>query len=138
MAKNLEFKARVLRCETSRDSIVWNTHQITTMSLYLLQIKQFNKKYSFFRSILSILSMAIITSTIISLLLDYFSIQNYYLNSSIVRSLSLINSWKDIFGQNSNKKPIQLYGVRTVVLIWIIIVHTVVVVDFQYFRMFFE
>ena len=75
-------------------------------------------------------------STMVTLLIDYFSVASITFDLSIVRSLSLIHSWKDIFGcYTHHSKPVQLYGVRSIVLLWIIIVHTVVVVDFQYFRM---
>ncbi|CAG2115778.1 unnamed protein product, partial [Medioppia subpectinata] len=119
IAKNLEFKARVLRCETANDHEVWNIYQISTIS------------------ILSFISFAIIISTLITLSKNHLPVDHYLLKSSTVQSLSLIASWNDIFGSNSARnghKPITLYGIRAIVLIWIIIVHTVVVVDFQYFR----
>ncbi|CAG2159129.1 unnamed protein product [Oppiella nova] len=113
IAKNLEFKARVLRCETANDYEVWSIYQMLTI----------------------LVTFTIIVATITSLSVNYLSMDHFLLKSSKFQSLSLMTSWNDIFGpqQATGDKPIPLYGIRAIVLIWIIIVHTVVVVDFQYF-----
>ena len=85
----------------------------------------------------SILIVSLILITSLATFIDLGIVKCGYLNISILRLFSIKNSFNVMFEkrkkQNSNMNS--LYAIRVLILLWIIIVHTFIVVDFQYFRM---
>lgn len=56
--------------------------------------------------------------------------------SKFLTAFSMRNSWRTLNRlSNSHCGCLNsLYGIRVIILVWIVIVHTFIVVDFQYFR----
>lgn len=56
---------------------------------------------------------------------------------SIVKSFSLDHSWAEVCGLDAYKKKPKistLYGLRFFLISWIITVHTITIVNYQFFR----
>lgn len=82
---------------------------------------------------ISLIAIFTLTLTITSTLIDLnVSRLNVELRK-LLNSFSIINSWKQ-FNKINSTELTPLYVLRMIILIWIIIVHTFIIVDFQYFR----
>ncbi|UXI20082.1 membrane coat complex retromer [Sarcoptes scabiei] len=131
MADLVLFRAKVLRCEfdqTDRlpepstapflDS-VWSKWNVSTIVWLIILMK--------------------IALTLTGTLIDFSMLGNLNRsnpNQHWLRSFSISDSWRKLTDSN-NESPIHLrplFGLQTIIFIWIIIVHTLVQVEFQFFR----
>ena len=83
--------------------------------------------------------LSTISLLVISTLIDMnIAIKTKQLSKmKIFRLFSMVNIWRQ-FGTMKNGPELNaLYVFRVAILIWIIIVHTFIIVDFQYFREYY-
>lgn len=83
--------------------------------------------------------MLTLISTIITVVIRSLSSDHIILRSPIFKSFSLIKTWNDLMQAphyNDENKPVPFYGIRALIMVWIILVHTAMIVNFQYFRMY--
>lgn len=88
-----------------------------------------------FRIILVLLFFLFATLTVVGLCTGLFknhgSIVNY------LRSLTWTTAWSELMSESSfesKSRTSVLYGLRTIIMFWIIMVHTAIEVNFQFFR----
>lgn len=82
----------------------------------------------------------LVTVSCVGTLFDKSLISCSWIQAKYLAVFSVRNSWKELTafsGRSSRSQLGALQGARAVVLLWIIAVHTFIVVDFQYFRMCF-
>lgn len=116
MANLAEFRARVLRCETDDGGTRWTWNFLAVSAVVAL----------------------LVTVSCVGTLFDKSLINCSWIQAKYLAVFSVRNSWKELTAfsyRNSRSQLGALQGARAVVLLWIIAVHTFIVVDFQYFRM---
>ncbi|XP_053208215.1 nose resistant to fluoxetine protein 6-like [Panonychus citri] len=114
----IDVRGKVVRCEVDEDPLT----QITNPQVAALII-------------LVLLFFLFATLTVVGLCTGLFknhgSIVNY------LRSLTWTTAWSELMSESSfesKSRTSVLYGLRTIIMFWIIMVHTAIEVNFQFFR----
>ncbi len=115
VANLADFRARVLRCETDDGETLWTWNFLA----------------------ISVVVAILVTVSCLGTLLEMSLISCSWAHAKYLALFSVRKSWKQltVFGSQSSSQLSALHSARAVVLLWIIAVHTFIVVDFQYFRM---
>lgn len=123
MAKLVDFRARVTRCEIQSDSFV-TLGVMQTVSLILM---------------LGAIVLVISATVIVKLYPRMRMISKGRDAPGILKYLSIGRSWDEMCGLDSyQRKPKlpTLYGLRYMIMVWIIIVHTIAALNYQFIRMY--
>lgn len=118
VAKVVDFRARVTRCEVESDSFV---------EVGVIQILTILSFFGF-------LGLVISASVIYYL---YPLVRKGKRPPALVKYMSLTRGWQEMCGLDFyQKKPklAVLYGLRYIVMMWIILVHTIAVINYQFIR----
>jgi len=119
ISKSIDFKGRVSRCETDPEyPVELNLSQLIAISSLIVLIFLFG------------------ASTFISIVLLHCKFKGTLVK--LTYNLSWLHSYRELahfasYQQSHLKAPV-LYGVRYIILFWIMLVHTAAIVNFQFLR----
>uniref|UniRef100_T1K6V1 Nose resistant-to-fluoxetine protein N-terminal domain-containing protein n=1 Tax=Tetranychus urticae TaxID=32264 RepID=T1K6V1_TETUR len=118
ISRLIDVRGKVVRCEIDEDPLTNITNpQVTALIILVL------------------LFFLFATLTVVGLCTGLFKNHNSIVN--YLRSLTWTTAWSELMSESSfesKSRTSVLYGLRTIIMFWIIMVHTAIEVNFQFFR----